>query len=77
MTQQTLINRLRKVEEALSMYHHFCHKTLGYSLEDAMVNFGDKALSDLRELIKEAEKQSSIDSVFGAPLYLALGEKKP
>lgn len=81
MTQQSLIIRLKAVEEALAMYHNFCHKTLGYTLEDAMVNFGDKQLSDLRELIKEAEEQQEV-AVLGIvyaptnkPLYTALGEK--
>lgn len=71
MTQQALIDRLRKVEEALAMFAGKAKHTINGADESCFiigmreqVSYGQMlaaatALSDLRELIKEAERQKA------------------
>lgn len=81
MTQQSLITRLKAVEKALAV-------ALPASKWSADVEFHNAALSDLRELIKEAEGQKSAAFKWGddvvaktqlkhcEELYTALGVKE-
>lgn len=71
MTQQSLITRLKAVEEALELFVF----EFGDKANSKTVSDGRLALSDLRELIKEAEGQKPIARTCGENLYTALGEK--
>lgn len=84
MTQQSLITRLKAVEEALEV----SRKRVAVSGNDEELSLISAALSDLRELIKEAEGQEPRGSAdmyvtdedhvtrhIVKPLYTALGEK--
>lgn len=80
MTQQSLITRLKAVEEALEEARGNINPERGFA--DELEQQIEAALSDLRELIKEAEGQTAY---YGTVLlngtfqhrttYTALGEK--
>lgn len=89
MTQQALIDRLRKVEEVLDDLIALANAAMRqanndgaeYDETEELCN-GKAALSDLRELIKEAEGQGSfygtvlLNGAFqNMTTYPALGEK--
>lgn len=63
MTQTALIARLKKVEESLAMDDHFLRNILHYGVEDAMVAAGVAALTDLRDLIREADGKDSVGTL--------------
>ena len=96
MTQQSLIARLRKVEEALEFNRAEYAEYMGFNnLGEPTTQHGYKlavaALSDLRDLIREAEEQETARNItcekcvsnectccadwIGGELYTALGEK--
>ena len=81
MTQQSLIVRLREYEKALEDGNEMLRMT--HARSNPKVVASDAALTDLRDLIREAEGQEDVTRIEDwplkdgnlRPLYTALGEK--